>query len=399
MTGLRRRAETLVLRAVTSCLGRAVPGLDQGASTTGDGRSPCVEAALVVFFGMLGLATLIPVHAQERSAAITVSVHDPAGRPVPGVELLVSGADWHADTTDANGQARFRVVPGVWEIAPSHGDLAVLPTDRSVLVRSGESRNLEFQTLPKTGVVRGRVASRSPQPSALTGPLTAAAYAVGREGGSLPVSATRLSEEQAFHLPVPPGRWRVRLLEVGGEDDGREALVEAGREVDLEIGVDFQELTGATGLVFEAGLITERIGPAFSMTTVGLYTLGSGGRHRIVAHTQARADQTYAVLSPVPGGGPAYAFAWRPGGAAVPPIAFRSVRGWSPLPTSDSSSLRHCRRIGCGRRIQARPGRVGRSGLGGSLRGLDDVGAARQGAGRPIPDQGSTRARVGTRLA
>ncbi len=283
------------------------------------GSTIIVLATAAVLAGAIGLAAPAPMRAQERGAAITISVRDPAGRPVAGVEMLASGADWHTGTTDAGGQARFRVLPGLWEIAPSHGELAVLPTDRLVLVRAGENRGLEFQALPKTAAVRGRVAFRSPLPTALTTPLTAAAYAVGRDGGSLPVSATRLSEEQAtFHLPVPPGRWRVRLLEIASEDAGHEVVVEAGREADLEIGVDFRGLAGVVGLVFEAGLITERIGPAYSMTTVGLYTPWSGGRHRVVAQTQARADQTYAVLAPASSAGSNHAFAWRPGGFPVP---------------------------------------------------------------------------------
>lgn len=293
---------------------------------TGSWGHTAAMIGYVALLAVLDLEAQVPTEAQERAAALSVLVRDPAGRPVSGVEMLVSGADWHAGATDATGQVRFRVVPGLWDIAPSHGEFAILPTDHSVLLRNGESSGLEFRALPKTGVVRGRVVFRSPQPPALTGPLTAAAYAASRDGGSLPVSATRLSDEHAFQLAVPPGRWRIRLLEVVSDDVGREVLVEAGREADVEFNLDFQGHTGAAGFVFEAGLITERIGPAFSSTTVGLYAIGADGRPRVLARTQARADQTYAVLAPAPGGTATYVFAWRPGGFAVP-AAVRSQAG------------------------------------------------------------------------
>lgn len=155
------------------------------------GGRTTIIAGWIALLAVLGLGAQVPGAAQERVATISILVRDPAGGPVSGVEVLVSGADWHEGTTDAAGQVRLRVVPGVWEVAPSHSEFAVLPTDQSVLVRSGGISALEFRALPKTGAVRGRVVFRSLLPAALTGPLTDGAYPATRDGGSLPVAATR----------------------------------------------------------------------------------------------------------------------------------------------------------------------------------------------------------------
>jgi hypothetical protein len=127
-----------------------------------------------------------------------------------------------------------------------------------------------------------------------------------------------LREDRSFVLAVPPGRWRVGLLEVPQGVAARDVAVEPGQESQVDLEVDFQGLTGVVGLIFEAGLITERLGPAFSLTTVGLYAIESDGPHRVLAATQARSDQTFGVFAPVPAGTTLAAFAWRPGGTAVP---------------------------------------------------------------------------------
>lgn len=101
----------------------------------------------------------------------------------------------------------------------------------------------------------------------------------------------------------------------------------------MALRVDFRTLTGIAGFVFEAGLITERIGPAYSLTTVGLYAIDAWGFPRILATTQARADQTYAVLTPPPEGR-VHAFAWRPGWTAVP-SAVRSAAGAGEVALAD----------------------------------------------------------------
>lgn len=261
--------------------------------------------------------------AQERVGEIAVAVQDPFGRPVPGVEVVASSGDWQATTTDATGEAHLRVPSGTWDVVALHTELAVLPTARTVTVRSGESRAVEFRALPRSVEIKGTVRFRSEPPTALRG-LHAAAYPAIPTDGNYPVSVAQLAEDGSFSLAIPPGGWRIGLLEIPRGIDVREVVTEQGRESQVELEVDFRKLTGVTGLIFEAGLVTERLGPAFSLTTVGLYAFGADGQHRILAATQARADQTYAVFAQVPAGVPLAAFAWRPGGASVP-AAVRSA--------------------------------------------------------------------------
>lgn len=261
--------------------------------------------------------------AQERVGNIAVAVRDPVGRPVPEAEVVASSGDWQTTTTDATGQALLRVTPGTWEIAILHTELAVLPPAQVVTVRSGESRAVEFRALPRSAGITGNVRFRSEPPAALSG-LHAAAYPAIPTDGNYPVSVAQLAEDRSFSLAVPPGRWRIGLLEIPQGIDVREVATEHGRESQVELEVDFRKLTGVTGLIFEAGLVTERLGPAFSLTTVGLYAIGADGQHRILGATQARADQTYAVFAQAPAGVPLAAFAWRPGGASVP-AAVRSA--------------------------------------------------------------------------
>ncbi|MDR7532198.1 MAG: hypothetical protein QN162_02495 [Armatimonadota bacterium] len=198
-----------------------------------------------------------------------------------------------------------------------HGELAVVPAAQTVTLRAGESKGIEFRALPRSAQVKGSVQFRSDPPTALTA-LHVAAYSPGPAQTSLPASVAPVAEDRSFSLAVPPGRWRVGLLEIPRGIAARDVAVESGQDSQVDLAVDFRGLVGAMGLIFEAGLITERIGPPFSLTTVGLYAIESDGPHRILATTQARADQTFGIFAPVPAGTPLGAFAWRPGGTAVP---------------------------------------------------------------------------------
>lgn len=270
------------------------------------------------FRGVLALL-LIPVglSVQVQAAEVTITVRDQAGRPVSGVEVVAVGGDWHTAATDAAGQVRLNITPGTWEIAVLHADLAVIPPLRSVTVRAGENMVTEFRALPRSAQIRGSVRFHSDPPTTLTA-LHAAVYSSEPADGTLPVAVAQLAEDSSFSLAVPPGRWRVGLLEIPQALVPRDVVVEQRQESDVALEVDFRTLAGAVGLVFEAGLVTERLAPAFSLTTVGLYAIAGDGQHRIVAMTQARADQTYGILAPVPPGAPLAVFAWRPGGTAVP---------------------------------------------------------------------------------
>ncbi|MDI6771185.1 MAG: carboxypeptidase-like regulatory domain-containing protein [bacterium] len=280
-------------------------------------RSGCRAAALALWILCAALVAAGGVTAQDRSGEIAVTVRDSAARPVAGAEVVAVGGDWHAGTTDAAGQVRLSVTPGTWEIAILHADLVVIPPVRSVTVRVGESRVMEFRALPRSARIKGTVRFHSDPPTALA-VLSAAAYSSEAADGTRPVAVAPLAEDRSFSLAVPPGRWRVGLLEVPSGIAARDVVVEQGQESEVALEVDFRTLAGAVGLVFEAGLITERLGPAFSLTTVGLYAIESGGQHRIIATTQARANQTYSILAPLPPGTPVAVFAWRPGGTAVP---------------------------------------------------------------------------------
>lgn len=263
--------------------------------------------------------------AQERVGEIAVAVRDPVGRPLPGAEVVASSGDWQAATTDATGPVLLRVTPGTYEVVVAHAELAVLPTAGTVTVRSGESRTVEFRALPRSVGVTGKVRFRSEPPTALSG-LHAAAYSGDPADGTYPVSVAPLAEDESFSLTVPPGRWRIGLLEIPQGIAVREVVTGQGRESRVELEVDFRTLTGVTGLLYEAGLVTERLGPAFSLTTVGLYAIGTDGQHRVLATAQARSDQRYALLAQAPVGAPLAAFAWRPGGLPVP-AAVRSHAG------------------------------------------------------------------------
>ncbi|MDR7543403.1 MAG: carboxypeptidase-like regulatory domain-containing protein [Armatimonadota bacterium] len=242
------------------------------------------------------------------------SVLDAAGRPTPA-EVIVVGGDWHAAPTDATGRAHLRVAPGAWDVVVFSADLAVVPTSRATVVRAGESASLEFRALPRSARITGTVRLRSDLPTALTS-LHVAAYPANPADGAYPVSTGQVAEDRAFSLAVPVGRWRVGLLEAPTVTAPGEAAAGGESRADLE--VDFQRLAGVTGFVYEAGLVTERTGPPFSLTSVGLYAIDPQGQHRILAISQARADQTYAVFAPVLPGMPLAAFAWRAGGSAVP---------------------------------------------------------------------------------
>lgn len=276
---------------------------------------PLIIAVAVLIAGMAGPATS---KIQERTAEFVVVVRDPTDRPVAGSEVVAFSGDWHAATTDAAGQVRLQVAPGTWDVVVTHPDLAVVPSSRSVTVRTGERRTVEFQALPRSVEINGRIRFLSEPPSTLAA-LHAAAYPESPAAGSLPVSVVALTDDRSFALHVPPGRWRIGLLEVVHAGVSRPVVAEPGQESRVELEVDFRGwgLAGAVGLVFEAGLITERIGPAFSLTTVGLYATGADRQHRILATTQARSDQTYGILAPAAGTALAV-FAWRPGGTAVP---------------------------------------------------------------------------------
>lgn len=275
---------------------------------------PLVLAVAVLVAGLAGSAASA---VQERTAEFVAVVRDPAGGPVAGAEVSAFGGDWHAATTDGAGQARLPVAPGTWDVVVIHPDLGIVPSSRSVTVRAGERRAVEFQALPRSVEIKGRVHFRSEPPLTLAA-LHAAAYPEGPATGSLPVSVSALAEDRSFALRIPPGRWRIGLLEVVHAGVSRPVVAAPGQESRVELEVDFRGLTGAAGLVFEAGLITERIGPAFSLTTVGLYAIGGDRQHRILAITQARADQTFAILAAPPAGTALAVFAWRPGGTAVP---------------------------------------------------------------------------------
>lgn len=266
------------------------------------------------------IAADVVATAQDRHGEITAVVRDTAGRPLSGAEVVASAGDWHTATTDGVGQARLPVATGTWDVIVIHPDLAIVPSSRSVTVRAGERRAVDFQALPRSVEIKGLVRFRSEPPSTLTA-LHAAAYAEDPATGVLPVSVVALSDDRSFALRVPPGRWRIGLLEVVHAGVSSVVVAEPGLEPRVELDVDFGGLTGAMGLVFEAGLITERIGPGFSLTTVGLYAVGADRQHRVLATTQARSDQTYGILAAPPVGAALAVFAWRPGGTAVPSAA------------------------------------------------------------------------------
>lgn len=279
-----------------------------------------METRLAFLTILASLIIPVGLSAQVQRGEISIIVRDPAGRPVAGAEVVAVGGDWHAAATDAAGQVRLSVTPGTWEIAILHADLAVMPPVRNITVRAGENRVAEFRALPRSARVKGIVRLLADPPAALTG-LSAAAYSSEVADGHLPVSVAPLAADRSFSLAVPLGRWRIGLLEIPRGIAVREVVVEQGQESQVELEVDFRVLTGATGLIFEAGLITERLGPAFSLTTVGLYAIEGDGQHRIIATTQARADQTYGIFAPLPAGTPVAVFAWRPGGTPVPAAA------------------------------------------------------------------------------
>ncbi len=258
--------------------------------------------------------------AQPGAGGIVVAVSDGAGRPVAGAEVIAFGGGWHSAETDSAGRARLRVDPGTWEVVVLHPDLAVVPTAATIAVRAGEARTAEFRAMQRSARIRGAVRFQSDPPTAIT-VLSAAAYPGEQAGGTLPVAVAPLAEDRSFSLAVPPARWRVGILEIPVGIASREVLAEHGQESAVALDIDFRNLVGAAGLVFEAGLITDRLGPPFSLTTVGLYGIAGDGQHRVLAVTQARSEQTYAVLGPAPAGVQIGAFAWRPGGAAVPAAA------------------------------------------------------------------------------
>ncbi|MDR7519665.1 MAG: hypothetical protein QN131_09060 [Armatimonadota bacterium] len=261
----------------------------------------------------LWLPLAVTLGAAEPAGEIVASVLDAAGRPVPA-EVVAIGGDWHAAPTDTTGKAHLRVAPGAWDVVAFSVDLAVVPTSRATAVRAGQSAAVEFRALPRSSRIAGTVRFRSDLPTALAS-LHAAAYPANPLDGSYPVSVGQVAEGGAFSLAVPPGRWRV-VLEVPTATAPGEAAADGHSRLELE--VDFRGLAGVTGFVYEAGLVTERLGPPFSLTAVGLYALDPQGRHQILATTQARADQTYAVFAPVSPGTSLAAFAWRAGGSAVP---------------------------------------------------------------------------------
>jgi hypothetical protein len=263
------------------------------------------------------LITSTGASVQAQASEITVTVRDGAGRPVGGAEVVAVSGDWHTAATDGGGQVRLQVTPGTWEVMVLHGELAVVPAAQTITVRAGESRGIEFRALPRSAQVKGSVQFRSDPPTALTA-LHVAAYSPGPAQTSLPASVAPVAEDRSFSLAVPPGRWRIGILEIPRGIVARDMAVGPGQEPQVDLEVDFRGLTGVVGLIFEAGLITERIGPPFSLTTVGLHAIESDGAHRILATTQARSDQTFAIFAPVPAGTPLGAFAWRPGGTAVP---------------------------------------------------------------------------------
>jgi hypothetical protein len=280
-------------------------------------------ATLAVWAVCVAVATVTEGFPQGRASEIGVAVRDATGRGVAGVEVIAVSGDWHSVATDAHGQVRLQVTPGTWEITALHAELAILPTTQTATVRPGETAAIEFRALPRSAQIRGTVRFRSDPPPALRG-LHAVAYAAALAPAPLPVSAVPLAEDRSFALAVPPGRWRLGLLEIPHGTAAHDVTVERGHDAQVDLEVDFRGLTGVTGLVFEAGLITDRLGPVFSLTTVGLYAIGSNGAHRILAVTQAAGNQTFGVFAAVPAGTPLGVFAWRPGGTAVP-AAVRSA--------------------------------------------------------------------------
>jgi hypothetical protein len=276
----------------------------------------CSSLCGLVWLTLL-LTSAPDLSAQDRVGDLVITARDAARQPVSGVEISIDGGDWHTATTDASGLARIRVTPGYWDVVGLHTEQAVVPTRVTVGVRAGESRTIELTAMPRAATIQGRLALQSPLPVILER-LHAAAYPADLAGGTLPVAVAPVSEDGGFTLRVPPGRWRVCLLEIPQVVAERELTVTSGQEATAHLQVDFRALTGVAGFAFEAGLITERIGPVFSLTTVGLYTIDARRGPSILTTTQVRADQTYAVLAPAPPESDVYAFAWRPGWTAVP---------------------------------------------------------------------------------
>ncbi len=96
--------------------------------------------------------------------------------------------------------------------------------------------------------------------------LHVAAFPIDRERGSLPIAATAVNDERTFSLALPPGRWRISLLEFP-DLVGQEVMLTESPDVTVDLDVDFRQLTGFAGLVYDAGVITDRFGPPCSLTT------------------------------------------------------------------------------------------------------------------------------------
>lgn len=60
-----------------------------------------------------------------------------------------------------------------------------------------------------------------------------------------------MAEDRSFSLAVPPGRWRVGLLEIPRGIPARDVAVEPGQDSQVDLAVDFRGLVGAMGLIFE----------------------------------------------------------------------------------------------------------------------------------------------------
>jgi hypothetical protein len=280
--------------------------------------------------GLVGVVMIAavprPYHAsaQGGTGELIVTARDGADRLLAGVEVSLDGPDWFSGQTDGAGGIRWRVAAGQWDVVVTHDELAMIPTRASVAIRAGETRSMSVRGLPRSGEIRGRVTVTAP-PTILT-TLHVAVYPVDANAGDLPIAVAPVAEDLTFALAVPPGRWRVGPLEIPVSTKHREVAVEAGQPADVGLDADFGSLTGAAGFAYEAGLVTERIGPRFSLTSVGLYVIEGTTRPRITAMTQVRTDQSYAVFMASQDGAAPHAFAWRPGWSAVPAAYRLSAR-------------------------------------------------------------------------
>lgn len=101
---------------------------------------PRAKPLMVLCFGLLFL--ILPATAVEaQDARITGTVHDAAGRPVGGANLVIVGTQI-GTLTDDDGGYTLRVEPGTHQVETNL--IGFAPTTRTVTVSAGETVTLDF---------------------------------------------------------------------------------------------------------------------------------------------------------------------------------------------------------------------------------------------------------------